>query len=268
MYKILIADDVAEICNGLSNYFPWYEFGFEVVGQAENGVQALNFIEKNPVDVLLCDIMMPVMDGIKLAKELFDRNSPIKIVFISAYKEFEYAKKALAYGVMDYLVKPTKYSELAELCFKIKAELDKRGFENKENGLKNQTEIDMKGYNYQEQIIATVKKYISEHLCEATLEEAGKLVHMNPYYLSKFFKDKTGEKFSDYLIMIRMKKAAELLKNITYRTYQVSEMVGYSSPKNFARTFKNFFGKTPKEYRNYTGSVNETNGLEDERPSR
>lgn len=107
MYKILIADDVAEICNGLSLYFPWHEFGFEVAGQAADGAQVMEFIASNPVDVLLCDIKMPVMDGIAVAKELFYRKSPVKIVFISAYKEFEYAKKALAYGVVDYLVKPT-----------------------------------------------------------------------------------------------------------------------------------------------------------------
>jgi two-component system response regulator YesN len=254
MYKILIADDVAEICNGLSHYFPWREFGFEVTGQAENGLQALDFIIANPVDVVLCDIKMPIMDGIELSKALFERNSPVKIIFISAFKEFEYAKKALTYGVVDYLVKPTKYDDLAEICRKIKTDLDKAACGNNPKALSGP---ESKGYNYQEQVIATVKDYVEAHFRKASLEEAAELVHMNSHYLSKFFKDKTGENFSDYLIAVRMLKAAELLQNLAYRTYQISDMVGYSSPKNFARTFKNYFGKTPKEYRNYNDSGNE-----------
>ncbi|UUZ94754.1 helix-turn-helix transcriptional regulator [Paenibacillus sp. P25] len=73
---------------------------------------------------------------------------------------------------------------------------------------------------------------------------------MNPYYLSKYFKSKTGENFSDYLTRIRMNTAAELLKDIKYKTYEVSEMVGYSSAKNFTRTFRKYFGQSPKEFRN------------------
>jgi two-component system response regulator YesN len=76
------------------------------------------------------------------------------------------------------------------------------------------------------------------------------LVHMNPYYISKFFKNKSGENFSDYLIRIRMNKAAELLQDYNFKIYEVSELVGYSSTKHFTRTFKKTFGKNPKEYRN------------------
>ena len=104
--------------------------------------------------------------------------------------------------------------------------------------------------NYTEKIIAVIKNYLQKSYQSATLEEAAQLVHMNPYYLSKFFKDKTGENFSDYFIAVRMNKAAELLNDIAYKTYEISEMVGYSNPKNFTRTFKKFFGKTPKEFRN------------------
>ena len=255
MYQVLIADDVAEICNGLSHYFPWHEFGVEVVGQAADGVQVLEFIASRPVDVLLCDIKMPVMDGIALAQELFNRKSPVKIVFISAYQEFEYAKKALAFGVVDYLVKPTKYDDLVEVCYKIKTELDKASDDRSGNNPQTLSGLEMNGCNYQEQIVTTVKNYIEDHFRDASLEGAAELVHMNSHYLSKFFKDKTGQNFSDYLIEVRMRKAAELLQNPAYLTYQISDMVGYSSPKNFARTFKSFFGKTPREYRNYDNSV-------------
>lgn len=247
MYKLLIADDEYEIRNGLSNYFPWSTFGFEVVGQAENGQQVLDYIAANPLDVLLCDIRMPLLNGIEVAKAIFNKELALKTIFISGYKEFEYARQALQYGVSDYIVKPTKYDELVELCLKVKAELDR---ERNQNGVFNPDNAeDPKGFDYHQQVVNTVKNYIANHYKDATLEEAAKLVHMNPVYLSKFFKEKTGENFSDLLLVTRMKKAAELLLDISYRTYEVSEMIGYSNPKNFTRTFKQYHGKTPKEYR-------------------
>lgn len=248
MYKILIADDEYEVRNGLSNYFPWKDYGFEVVYQAENGRQVLDYIKKEPIDVILCDIMMPVMTGIEVIKILFEKESPIKIVFISGHKDFEYARQALKYGVSDYLLKPTKNQDLITLCEKLKADLDRK--KTLENNLTDPKDH-LNGCNYYQQIILTVKNYLENHYQDASLEKVAELVHMNPIYLSKFFKEKTGENFSDFLLLTRMKKAAELLLDISYRTYEVSEMVGYSNPKNFTRAFKNFYGKTPREYRNY-----------------
>nr|WP_276531950.1 helix-turn-helix domain-containing protein [Brevibacillus invocatus] len=86
---------------------------------------------------------------------------------------------------------------------------------------------------------------------EATLDDAARLVHMNPYYLSKYFKKKTGENFSDYLIRVKMEKAKEFLMDVNNRTYTISEMVGYSNVKNFTRTFRKYVGKSPREFRNW-----------------
>jgi YesN/AraC family two-component response regulator len=73
---------------------------------------------------------------------------------------------------------------------------------------------------------------------------------MNPNYFSRFFKQKTGKNYSDYLIALKMHKALELMNNHELKTYHISEMVGYNNPNNFTRAFKKLFGKTPKDYRN------------------
>ena len=72
---------------------------------------------------------------------------------------------------------------------------------------------------------------------------------MNPTYVSKYFKQRTGQKFSDYVISVKMKKAAELLDDIQYRILDVSNMVGYENAKNFSTAFKKYYGKNPKEFR-------------------
>lgn len=250
MYKLLVVDDEYEIRNGLCRYFPWDEIGFEVVGQAENGKQALDFLEKNPIDVVLSDIKMPVMSGIDLAAELHSRKSKVKIVFLSGYRDFEYVQKALVYGAKNYIVKSTKYNELVGVFKKVKEELDEEYISSISSAAPELQDKGDNGSSFNEKIIGAIKNYIQQNYKDAELEDVAELVHMNPFYVSKFFKQKTGQNFSDYLMEVRMEKAAALLRDIRYKTYEVSTMVGYSNAKNFARTFKSYFGKSPREFRN------------------
>ncbi|TDF92323.1 response regulator transcription factor [Paenibacillus piri] len=257
MYKLLVADDETKIRNGICNYFPWTELGFEIVSEAKNGKQALDFILKHEVDVVLSDIKMPVMSGVELAEELYNRKSKTKVVFLTGYKEFDYAQKALIYGVKSYIIKPTKYEELLEVFSKIKAELDEE--RQKEAAapaiVETQAEetadesAEGEGQNYHEKKIAAIKSHVMEHYKDVTLEEVARGFHMNLFYLSKYFKKWSGQNFSDYLISVKMEKAAELLKDFTYKTYEVGNLVGYDNAKNFSRAFKLYFGKSPREYR-------------------
>jgi len=247
MYKLIIVDDEIEIRKGISLYFPWDELGFEVAGQFENGRQALDFCCNSSIDVVLTDIKMPIMNGLELAKELSARKLNLKVVFLSGYREFDYAREALMYGVKSYIVKPSKFDEIYAEFLKIKSELDNLAIPKKDSF---QTDLTQDKFNYYEQIIIIVKTYIDQHYSSATLDTAAGLAHLSPFYLSNLFKKKTGENFSEYLTKVRMKKAAELLKDISLKFYQISDLVGFSNPKNFTRCFKKYYGKTPKEYRN------------------
>lgn len=252
MYKLVIADDEYEIRTGLANYFPWDNIGFEVVYTAKDGKEALDYLLTHPVDVLICDIRMPVMTGIDLVKEIYDSKINIKTIFLSGYKEFEYAKKAISYGVKNYIVKPTKYNEIIDVFSKIKLELDEEYAEKQE--IKNHITDEPEKHEKEDvcahdKIVGYIKSYVNKNYKNATLEEIAQNVYMNPDYLSKFFKQKTGQNFSDYLTVVRMKKAAELLSNIKYKTYEISDMVGYSNSHNFTRAFKKYYGVAPREYR-------------------
>lgn len=250
MYKLLIADDDYAIRNGLCTYFPWNELGFDVVFQAENGREALDYILKNPVDIILCDIMMPVLSGLDLSDELVQRKIKLKIIFFSAYRDFSYAQHAIKNGVRSYIVKSTKYNELVKVFQEMKNEMDEERasyYNIAANAVKAENRADA---NTSGKIISTVKQYVADNFVDATLETAASLIYMNSFYLSKLFKQKTGENFSDYLIKVKMHKAAELLRNMELKTYEISELVGYSNPKNFTRAFKVFFGVSPREYRN------------------
>ncbi|QGH33816.1 response regulator [Gracilibacillus salitolerans] len=238
MYKMIIVDDEAEIRIGLSNYFPWNQLGFEVVYQCVNGKQAIEYIEQNTIDLILTDIRMPVMDGIELAKELHKRRSFIYIIFLSGYKDFQYAKEALKYGVKEYIVKPGKFEEIHEVFTTVKAQLDKEWSRHH------------KKENYIENIIQTIEDYIKKNYADICLEDIATVLKMSPNYISRLYKEKTGDNISNYITKTRMQKAAELLVDYHYKTYEISEAVGYNNPKNFTRTFKKYYGVTPRDFRN------------------
>jgi len=245
MYNLVIVDDESKIRNGLCNYFPWHEVGFEVVYGAKNGRDALDFIQKHHVDVILSDIKMPEMSGIELIEQLYRQKSKIKVVFLTGFREFEFAQKALIFGAVNFIVKPTKYHELANIFSRIKADLDECRSETANN-------VSSGAQSYHDKIIAMIKSHVEEHYDRVTLDDVAELVHMNPTYISKYFKQKTGQKFSDYVISVKMKKAADLLSDINYRVYDVSSMVGYDNAKNFSTTFKKYYGKNPREFREQT----------------
>ena len=98
--------------------------------------------------------------------------------------------------------------------------------------------------------IAMAKEYVENHLCDASLENTAVYVHLSPGYFSKLFHKITQSTFSDYLTRCRMERAAQLLNDVKFKTYEISLMVGYDNPKNFTRAFKQYFKVTPREYRN------------------
>ena len=126
MYKILIAEDESEMRNLLVKYIKREEPDLEVVGSAVNGKEALSLTEEIRPDIVITDISMPVMDGLEFLSEALKRNIPLKAVIISGYDEFEYARKAIALGVSNYLLKPFDPFELKDVLEKIKAELDRQ----------------------------------------------------------------------------------------------------------------------------------------------
>lgn len=105
MYKVLIVDDDKLARKGIISIVPWQECGLEVVGDVANGALALEFIEKNEVDLAIVDLAMPVLSGLEFIRECRQRKPQIQYVVLTAYESFEYIQKALRLGVLDYISK-------------------------------------------------------------------------------------------------------------------------------------------------------------------
>lgn len=124
LYKIMLVDDEEEVRTSIIRKIDWEDAGFEVIGDAENGTEALEKIELNEPDVVLTDIRMPYMDGLALAERIRQLYPSMKIVIFSGFDEFEYAKKAIKLNVIEYILKPVNVEELTAILKKIKRNLD------------------------------------------------------------------------------------------------------------------------------------------------
>jgi two-component system response regulator YesN len=115
MLKVLLADDEPVIVRGLAKLIPWDKYGLSIVGEAGTGEELLQAILDHAPDIVISDIAMPGLSGIDVLKKLKELGKPTKVIFISAYQEFAYARDAVSYGAVDYLVKPIDRIKLEEV---------------------------------------------------------------------------------------------------------------------------------------------------------
>lgn len=246
MIKLLLVDDEPIICQGLRQTINWKDFDIEVVDEAYDGKEAIEKIEQyQDIDILLLDIRMPVMDGLELAEKIYYSNFNLKIIMISGYEEFNYAKKALQLGVKNYLLKPV---DIDELLNTIKDVIDEILQEqplrpSSDTGNFNKTHTT----NWQiKRTIAYIEEFYEQNI---KAHEIADYINVSPNYFSTLFKQHTGMTFNDYLNHYRIKQSKILLRDTPYLIHDIAEQIGYSEYKYFAKVFKQITNVTPTEYR-------------------
>jgi len=123
-YTILLVDDESAVREGIRNRTPWERYNFKVVGEAGNGIEALEMIEDLHPDVVITDIKMPYLDGMELIKEIRRSLPPVTIIIISGYDEFTYAQQAIRYDVSEYVLKPVTVEDICNLLERTAKHLD------------------------------------------------------------------------------------------------------------------------------------------------
>lgn len=149
MYSLVIAEDELTTRRGLVHMVKWNEIGFQVDAEFSDGQELLAYLKTSMPDVILTDIKMSRVSGLDIARFAAEQNLPVQIVFLSGYKDFEYAQSAVEYHVLHYLVKPVSIPKLREVFTGVRELLDQQNA--LQNAMLNRVDHYQKLVNYQKQ---------------------------------------------------------------------------------------------------------------------
>jgi len=172
MIKVFLVEDESLIREGLKENIPWDQYGYQFVGDASDGEMALPLIRATKPDVLITDIKMPFMDGLSLSKIVSQEFPKMKIIIISGYDDFEYARQAIELGVMYYLSKPITKMSLRKTLLELKEKIEQ---ESEHNDYQDQFQSEMKDYEQFARRRFFERLFQGDYSVKDAYEEAAKL---------------------------------------------------------------------------------------------
>ncbi|HQQ41022.1 MAG TPA: response regulator [Clostridia bacterium] len=252
MHSVVIIEDSFPLRQGMILTFDWRALNCYVAGEADNGEDGLRLIREIKPEIVITDIRMPGMDGLDMIEELRKSGGDAVCIVISAYGEFDYAQRAIRFGVSEFLVKPFETSELNSALKNAVRRADQilhlRQIEEKKVVLYGDylaEEGDIKG-KYAEQAVDYIKAHYDESI---GISDIALALSMSESHLSRVFKESMGYTLGEYLVNYRISVACELLREGKLRVSEVAAKVGYGDQRYFSVVFRRIVGRTPNDYR-------------------
>jgi two-component system response regulator YesN len=263
MLRLIIADDEPLEREAIKLICRRFRPDYEIAGEADDGKEALQKALAIKPDVMFLDIKMPEMDGLTLASQIRGLIPDVRLVIISAYGEFAYAKKALSLGVSDYLLKPVETEEIISLLDELTKEITSEKRIKKElqhfmpsllerwpRAFGGQFLGEVFGKEAYAEIISKAVSYVEEfYWQDLSLEGTASRFFLSPCYFSRLFKRYKGYTFSEYLILIRVKESRRLLLTTNLPVAEIAFKIGYRDARYFGQVFKKMTGMTPGSFR-------------------
>lgn len=272
MYRVLLADDEQIERMALARRL-MRRFGDSLqISEATNGKEAVELYQKEHSQIIIMDISMPELNGVEAAEQIRSMDEDCVIVFLTAYDEFSYAKRAIVIRALDYLLKPCDEEELTAVMEEAMRLTDK-AVHNKENPIGNRaemTEAEKEAEKRREQwpwnpdaeapkdpetermnqVAEKIRTYIREnYMNEISMQDAARQFNYSDAYFCKLFKQCFDQNFTSYLTNFRINEAKRLLKDKNISIKDAGMKVGYYDSNYFAKVFKRVTGMIPSEYR-------------------
>lgn len=272
MYRVLLADDEQIERMALARRL-MRRFGDSLqISEATDGKEAVELYQKEHSQIIIMDISMPELNGVEAAEQIRSMDEDCVIVFLTAYDEFSYAKRAIVIRALDYLLKPCDEEELAAVMEEAMRLTDK-AVHNKENPTGNRaemTEVEKEAEKRREQwpwnpdaeapkdpetermnqVAEKIRTYIREnYMNEISMQDAARQFNYSDAYFCKLFKQCFDQNFTSYLTNFRINEAKRLLKDKNISIKDAGMKVGYYDSNYFAKVFKRVTGMIPSEYR-------------------
>ncbi|MCM3202934.1 response regulator transcription factor [Paenibacillus illinoisensis] len=250
MWKVLLVEDETFVRESVKEIIRWEDMGFTLAGEASNGLEALPMIKQDPPDLVLCDIVMPQMDGLMLLQETRKAGIQSKFVMLTCMGDFESMRQAIEYGASNYILKLSmSVKDLRETLVKVSKELSNNGVQvQPERVIRPASTATKEKITHPE--VNKIIQYIEQHYDQdITLKFLARYVMMGENYVSALFKKKTGETLIHYLHRTRINKAIEYLTDTDWPVNQIGHQVGFMNDNYFIKIFKRMTGTTPSQYR-------------------
>lgn len=246
MYKVVLIDDEHIIVEGLRRVLPWEEMGCSVVGTAADGASGLELIREKKPDILFTDIRMPNMDGLTMLAAVRSEFPHMQVSVLTAFRDFDYAQRAMHLGACRYLLKPSKMDELNEAVREMTRRLDAMPAESTPETTENENSLGEASSFVVRAALAYMQAHCTEKL---SLGDVADHVYVSQWHLSKLINRHAGQSFLDLLSTMRIERAKVLLADPSMRVHVVAEQTGFADVAHFSKSFKRITGQTPGEYR-------------------
>ena len=271
MYRVLLADDEQIERMALAKRLKRHFCGSLDISEAVNGAEALETFKREKSQIVVMDISMPEMNGVEAAERIRSLDEDCIIIFLTAYDEFSYAKRAIVIRALDYLLKPCEEDELVAVMEEAMRLTDKRlsvsgvpspGVPSPGVPSPGVPSPDIRREEHAEamprddgdgrlaQVAETIREYIrNNYMKEISMQDAARMMNYSDAYFCKLFKQCFDQNFTTYLTHFRMNEAKRLLQNQEMNVKDVSALVGYSDSNYFSKVFKRITGMIPSEFR-------------------
>ena len=285
-YRILLADDEQIERMALANRLVKHFGDSLAISEAVNGAEALKVFKREQSQIVLMDISMPEMNGAEAAEQIRGMDEDCIIIFLTAYDDFAYAKRAIVIRALDYLLKPCDEDELVSVIEEAMRLTDRRELKKaRDFGMDGGKALDgdipgvrgvsmakipsggaqdmAGGHGLEDAGTArmalaaeTMREYIrNNYMKEISMQDAARVMNYSDAYFCKLFKQCFDQNFTSYLTNFRVNEAKKLLKDRNISVKDVGMRVGYYDSNYFAKVFKRVTGVIPSEYRDSQHSI-------------
>ncbi len=236
MYNVIVVDDEIDTLEMFNESISWEEYDCNLIKTFSSGADALKYLKEHNVDILITDIRLGEISGIDIARYCYENQLSTKIIFMSAYADFEYAQYAIEYQIIAYIVKPLSYNAIVDSIRKAVNIIKNNNTTNDRNESKYITQIkDYIRLNYKKQL---------------TVQQIANELHLSSAYIGQIFIQSEGEKIGDHITKIRIRQAKKMiLSNQDFKMDEIALQCGFETTSYFYKKFKQLEGITPYEFR-------------------
>lgn len=256
MYRVLVADDEPIERMIVGRTIKKYFSGQLEVVEAVNGREAAKFFTEKDCKIALLDIEMPGVNGLEAAEQIREKDRDCSIIFLTAFDEFSYAKRAISVHALDYLLKPGTEEELVAVLEEAIRLLEEKADGSQKNVREKPVDMQEKkkdaelenGNVRMSAVAENIRQYIDMHYKEdISLQSVAEKMNYSDAYFCKIFKQCFDKSFIGYLTEYRLERAKQLLADVRINVKDISVNVGYRDSNYFAKVFKRAMGSTPTE---------------------